>query len=594
MKKVKVALLSLNLVGLILETSFAIPDVRIGDIASGEVQDCPLCQLPSAVIEKEIVALLTIKDVKNLRATSKVARDWCVSFLAGIKAQRAAIGTLLAEEAYPHLQDSFKLNYRIIGGTELLEFLRDLKGSGDALTHLKDFKIAAISSPDLLTVCLQSLNGHAQYLDLSSVKINWNRSNYLLSCLGFHVQRVSHLLTLNWSAMQSRFHFAPESADMCALSTYSNLQKLTLDVTFLNSRDTVSVAIMLSEHASRVRSLKLSSAHLFYFPEMPILARVLRSFCMLEHLDLTGACMDRVGAMYLATVVSAVASHLRALNLSFVSLGGAQMRTLAPALQSLNRLEHLTLSGIHTDADVESVSFLGEVFSIVGSQLVSLNLSQLYFSSMDLKQLAPALTSLTRLKSLDLSRNNLSSEDSSMWGSLLLGSAGLEDLNLASNYFDALGVRHLNRALITLSRLRSLNLSGNPLSVEGLDCLLCVSTRLTALRELVLSYTVSEQDGGRVLARVLLGLPGQLQTLDIGGNELGFDGIRCLERALISQTGLQRLSLCRNEFGWKAKPILVFILSKLEGLQEVDLTGNELRIYRKLRPVEALKSLQNW
>jgi Ran GTPase-activating protein (RanGAP) involved in mRNA processing and transport len=586
------ALLSVILAGLTLDASFAMPGVLHGEIASNRVQDCLLCQLPSDVIEKEIVPLLTLADIKNLRATSQVARQWCVGFLAGIKARRGATRSVLAEEPDPSLQRCWP-NARILAGTELQQFLKDLKVSGHTLAHLKDFTITAIYSPDLLTVCLQSLNSHAEDLDLSSVNINLGRKSYLMSLIDFHVRLVRNLLTFNWSKIQSQFHFEEQSAVMRALSTYDKLQKLTLECGFLDSRDALSIAIVLSEHASRVRSLRLWEAQLL-LPEMCILAPTLRSFSVLEDLDLTGANLCEGGAMHLATVFSAVAAHLRALNLSFVTLGSAQMRMLAPALESLSRLEHLELRGIYTDEDAQSVRLFCEVFSKVGPQLVFLNLSRAHSGGRSLKQIASGLRGLTRLQSLDLSANDLSSQDIWLWESILPGIAGLENLNLAHNYIDAIGARHLNRALMVLPRLRSVNLIGNRLGEEGLECLVPALTGLTTLRELAIDSTFHGQDGARVLAYILLGLPGQLQILDIGNNFLGPEGLRRLESALISQTRLQQLSLCGNELGLQEEPILVSILSKLEGLQEVDLTGNELRIYRKLRPVEALKSLQNW
>ncbi|XP_037371519.1 NACHT, LRR and PYD domains-containing protein 13 [Talpa occidentalis] len=304
---------------------------------------------------------------------------------------------------------------------------------------------------------------------------------------------------------------------------------------------------------------------------------VLHGNSRLTHLDLSANNLGVTVAKMLFQTLGHSACNLRCLwnsSLSFLSLGDNNLGTLR---------EESAQGTSGGTAEVPPGRIAG---STSGSSpaagqrpLKELSLEKCSLSAAAFQHLAPQLSSLQQTTRLCLGLNPLGDEGVRLLcASLARPECALQRLELRLCQLGAPSCGYLADALPQNRSLTHLSLGRNHLGDEGVT-LLCVALGRPGcrLRRLDLSSCAFGQEGCRELAGAL-GRNRCLDTLDVGHNGLGDEGVRLLCEALRPPEGsLVTLGLEKCGLTPAGCPHLASVLRSSQSLVGLNLLGNSLR-----------------
>ncbi|XP_057679694.1 NACHT, LRR and PYD domains-containing protein 12-like [Corythoichthys intestinalis] len=206
------------------------------------------------------------------------------------------------------------------------------------------------------------------------------------------------------------------------------------------------------------------------------------------------------------------------------------------------------------------------------------DLSSCYLDKDSCHLLVSVLSSPSNLRHLDLSKNDLSDEGVEILSKGLISpNCILESLFLRLCRLEKRSCHLMASLLSSPSNLRHLNLSWNALSDEGVEILSKgLASPHCKLESLTLSHCLLDKSSCHLMAS-LLSSPSNLRHLDLGGNNLSYEGVAILSKGLDSpHCKLESLNLneCRLDKG--SCHLLASVLSSPSNLKHLDLSQNDL------------------
>jgi len=316
--------------------------------------------------------------------------------------------------------------------------------------------------------------------------------------------------------------FYPEQWEKCFISIRDRLPKVNevANVTFnrleLSDR-TASAAIKLLQH----------------FPNLQ----------QLELLDI----LTNSSILTVATELEGL-KHLRHLEISSFHGGSEIIAALSDTLKSLNRLEHLGLSGLRIDVVKQLIDKNVDLSDLSRNPplLQKLNLTQNKIGDDEIEALAELIKHLTSLEELDLSWNAIGDRGIEKLAEETKHLISLESLDLSNNKIGDEGAAKLTQSLKNLTSLRVLKLCSNAIGNDGTVALAEGMKHLTSLKEVDLSNNTIGDLGAAKLAEVTKHLS-LLRRLDLDGNKIGDEGHkRLLEAVETGWSGLETLTVGPN------------------------------------------------
>ncbi|KAL0023690.1 hypothetical protein WJX79_002056 [Trebouxia sp. C0005] len=290
--------------------------------------------------------------------------------------------------------------------------------------------------------------------------------------------------------------------------------------------------------------------------------------------------------------------------------GREEVQKLCQALRANTTLKELYASGHHLTP--QTAGMLGAMLA-ANTSLVSICLGDDALGDAGVLELVDGVKQNSTLQKVDLENKGISSKGADSIAAAIQGHQSLQQLVLAHNHLSDEGVRLLQPALALLRRLdlrgchigsqgaqclatalreahslEVLRLDDNPLTEHGGSALAAGVWHSQSLRELHLCNTGIGDEGLSRLAQALthasqltyldeLGEAMQqsssLQDLDLAGNQVGIQGLKCLSAASV----LQKLCLFNCKLGQEAADIVsCFKDNGFSNVRELDLTGNEV------------------
>ena len=221
-------------------------------------------------------------------------------------------------------------------------------------------------------------------------------------------------------------------------------------------------------------------------------------------------------------------------------------------------------------------------------------------SDEDLEQLGKDIANNTHLTDVYLYRDALDDHRMSCLFRGLKRSSSITKMGLYENQFSAAGVRSMVPFLQNANNLTKLDLDDNNLQSEGfnmlfralgdstinaLHCERCdiesieIDTKLIPrqLKELHLDGNIINADGCRGLAKLLQGGDATALTdLYLSNNQVDYDGVEILAKALRKNKSLTTLHLCKNEIGDDGVAALAAALKSNATLLYLSLDNNKI------------------
>ena len=239
-------------------------------------------------------------------------------------------------------------------------------------------------------------------------------------------------------------------------------------------------------------------------------------------------------------------NHLRHLEISSFDVMPETTAALSAVLKSLDRLEHLGLTGLRIDAVVKHLIqknlHLSDL-SLNPPLLQTLKLNRNEIGDNEIEALAEIIKHLTSLQELDLSWNAIGDKGIAKLAEETKHLISLEALDLSENKIGDEGAAKLAQSLKNMSSLQVLKLRSNTIGNDGIVALADGIKHMNSLQQLDLSDNTIGDVGAAKLADETKHL-NSLKRLDLKGNKIGDEGrAKLLEAVRTGWTGLADLTV---------------------------------------------------
>ena len=266
-----------------------------------------------------------------------------------------------------------------------------------------------------------------------------------------------------------------------------------------------------------------------------------------EAVSLSGRNMGDEGCAYVADAL-ALNDVCKAVDFTSNAMGVLGATQLTVALEGNAALEELVLGG--NALGDEGCKVLCDFLATSSVPIEILNLSSNGIGDEGAAAVAEMLRRNTRITSLDLSNNMIDYEGTVDIAKALAENASLAELRMGGNYVGSMGASALGEGLKANEGLTELALGGNDIG-----------------------------DGGVVqLARGLQEHKGALTSLDLGNNGVGVAAAKELGAYVAKAKDLKKLNLYMNELGDEGAKALCdgFVANAKSVLESLDIGGNNI------------------
>ncbi|TWW53568.1 NLR family CARD domain-containing protein 3 CARD15-like protein [Takifugu flavidus] len=406
---------------------------------------------------------------------------------------------------------SLESNQRILGG--LLDQMENHPETiQKVLNNLKKVNSYKISPDRSINIfhCLMEMKDQSVHQEIQEFLKSEKKSKRRLSVI--HCSALAYLLQMSEEVLDElnlqQYNTSDEGRHRL-IPAVRNCRKAVLSDSFLSTSLWEVVASAMTSNPSHLRELSLFRNQNLTDAVVKLLSSaMMHPNCRLETLRLWDCRLSEISCGSLASVLRSNPSHLRVLELSYISLKDSGMKLLCSGLESLNcqletlRLSYCSLSEISCDS--------------LASALRS-NPSQV-------EQKPPAEKVLSERKwwrTMKLAKLHLSSRDGLSWSC----GTSLRSCSLSETSCDSVA----SALKSNLSHLRILDLSSNTLQDSGVErlCSGLESPNCKLERLRLMNCSLSEISCGS-LASALRSNPSHLRELDLGQNQLKDSGVKLL------------------------------------------------------------------
>ena len=303
---------------------------------------------------------------------------------------------------------------------------------------------------------------------------------------------------------------------------------------------------------------------------------------------------------------------LEELNLSNDSFKHIDLENIAPALQVMDRLTDLNLSGNIITSLAPSLKYMTNLLKLdisrtqdshltilstnvintnlqivapslqVMNRLTNLNLSGNIITVNAAKALAPALKYMTNLLSLDISRTNIGHMSLKVLSTSIITMTNLECLNIGFNWTGSDGKDDL---VLILQRLKNLKELDMRFSEIGVDKMIAFTPYFTNLKSLNLS---GNQIGEYFESPIVSFKMPNLEFLSLAANNITHKAVDGLAKSLETMTCLTHLILRHNKIGTHGMNILSSSIKKMNTLETLDIIDTMCSDFTFLTSLQSL------
>jgi Ran GTPase-activating protein (RanGAP) involved in mRNA processing and transport len=263
---------------------------------------------------------------------------------------------------------------------------------------------------------------------------------------------------------------------------------------------------------------------------------------------------------------------LENLNLSNKSFKQIDLEDIAPALERMNRLTDLNLSGNIITSLAPSLKYMTSLLKLDISRTQNLHLIVLPTNviNTNFQVLAPSLKYMTRLTNLNLSGNIITVNAAKALAPALTYMTNLLSLDISQTNIGHMSLRVLTTSIVTMTNLEYLNIGCTWTGSDGQDDLVLILQRLTRLKELDMSFSEIGVDKMIAFSPFLT----KLKRLNLSGNQIA----EYFECPIVSfkMPNLEFLNLAANNITPKTAVGLAKSLERMSSLTHLVLRHNKI------------------
>ena len=258
---------------------------------------------------------------------------------------------------------------------------------------------------------------------------------------------------------------------------------------------------------------------------------------------------------------------LENLNLSNKSFKQTELEDIAPALQVMNRLTYLNLSGNIITSLAPTLKYMTGLLKLDISQTQQMHLTTNVINT-NFQVLAPSLCMMTRLTDLNLSGNIITVNAAKELAPALKYMTNLLKLDISRINIGHMSLKVLTASIITMTNLECLNIGCNWTGTDGQDDLVLILQRLTRLKELDMSFSEIGVDKMIAFAPFLT----KLKRLNLSANQIA----EFFECQIVKMPNLEFLNLAANKITPKTAVGLAKSLERMTSLTHLILRHNKI------------------
>lgn len=263
---------------------------------------------------------------------------------------------------------------------------------------------------------------------------------------------------------------------------------------------------------------------------------------------------------------------LEELNLSNDSFKQKDLEDIAPALQVMDRLTHLNLSGNIITSLAPTLKYMTNLLKLEISRTQDSHLTILSTNviNTNLQVVAPSLQVMNRLTDFNISGNIITVNAAKALAPALSYMTNLLKLDISRTNIGHMSLKVLSTSIITMTNLESLNIGFNWTGKDGKDDLVLILQRLKNLKELDMRFSEIGIDKMIAFAPYFT----KLKSLNLSGNQIG----EYFESPIVSfkMPNLEFLSLAANNITPKAVDRLAKSLETMTSLTHLILRHNKI------------------
>ena len=398
-----------------------------------------------------------------------------------------------------------------------------------------------------------------------------------------------------------------------ALQGVLTLRKLCLSNNNITGKVANDIAAVISCNTS-LQQIDISRNNLQTSGAVNI-AKALRKNCALEKLNVSNNNITGEAADDIAAVISCNTS-LQEIDASQNNLQTRGAKKISKALEKISALEKLNLS--NNNITGEAADDIAAVISS-NTKLQEIDISENNLLTAGAQKIMKALQGINSLKKLCLGNNNITGEAADDIAAAVSCNTSLQEIDISRNDLQTKGIMKIVIALQQTYGVTKLCLSNNNITNKAGDDIAKVISHNIHLREFHISGNKLLTIGAIKIAKALKHVF-SLKALYISDNEIDSRAAHDIATAISHANQLHELDISKNNF--KARGIEIILkplqgcdqLTKLyindnnvtddkithdvgtviscnTGLQEVDISGNNLQARGAINVAVALQSI---
>ena len=399
-----------------------------------------------------------------------------------------------------------------------------------------------------------------------------------------------------------------------SLQKLSSLTKLFINHNSITHEAADDIAAVISCNTC-LQEIDVSRNHLQTIGAIKI-TKALGKISALEKLNLSNNNITGEAADDIAAAISSN-TKLQEIDISENYLLTVGVQKIMKALQGINNLKKLCLGNNNiTDEAADDIA------AVISSniKLQEIDISENYLLTVGVQKIMKALQGINNLRKLCLSNNDITGEAADDIAAVVSCNTSLQEIDVSRNYLQSKGIIKIATALqqtygmkkLCLSNnnitdiaadniaiviilhnmhLEEFHISGNKLSSVGVIKIAKALQVVVSLKALCISDNEIDATAAHDIATAI-SHANQLHELDISKNNFKARGIEIILKPLQNCDQLRKLYINDNNVtDDKIAHDIGTVISCNTGLQEIDISGNNLRTRGAINIAVALRSI---
>ena len=294
-------------------------------------------------------------------------------------------------------------------------------------------------------------------------------------------------------------------------------------------------------------------------------------------------------------------SHLQEVNLQCNDLQASSIIIVAGSLQKISTLTKLHINhsiinykavddiaaAISCNTKLQEIDISGNILHIAGVRKIMIALQGIYtlkklclshnnITDEAVDDIAKAISHNIHLQEFRISGNKLSTVGAIKIAKALQSVFNLRALYISDNEINSTAAEHLATAIGHANQLHELDISKNKFQARGIEIILKPLQDCDKLTKLYINDNNVTDDTAAHAIETVVSCNTGLQEIDISGNNLQVKGTINIAVALQSIVMLTKLCIRNNNMTYQAANNIAVVITHNVHLQDLDIGGNDL------------------